>query len=233
MKKKFLALMMVMSLLAAVPAFAESAGVTAVLAEAGQAEEGFVAILTADGTVYSKLAVDSFAALAREFAIADDAEAVKIAVIPDNGEAYPYLYPDGPWKVVIFGSEIPAWYDAAAEAKVLEAFEAWKAEAYSIFDPSVILGLTNPQTIEVTAADVTEEIQAALDKWADVDSNWMVCYVRNAVPTTTQGAVGKSIANDAWNFVVNMVWTLILTILFSSVDTFFDMALKIIVLLLQ
>ena len=207
MKKSLIALILVMSLLAAVPAFAESTGIAAVLAEAGQAEEGFVAILTAGGEVYSKLAVDSFAALIREFAIPEETDAVKIAVIPDNGEAYPYLYPDSPWKVVIFDDEIPAWYDAAAEKKVMDAFEGWKAEAYSIFDPSVILGLVNPQTIEVTAADVTDEIQATLDKWSDVDSNWMVCYVRNAVPTTTQGAVGKSIANDAWNYVVNMVWT--------------------------
>ena len=208
MKKMILwILTLVMCLACLGPAWAEDAAVTAVLADAGQTEEGFVAILTADGTVYSQLAVESFAALIRDYDIPEDADLVKVAVIPDSGEAYPYLYPDGAWKVVLFGDEIPAWYDAAAEAKVLSDFEEWKKEAYSIFDPSVILSLVNPQTIEVTAADVTEEIQAALDKWADVDSNWMVCYVRNAVPTTIQGAVGKSIANDAWNYVVNMVWT--------------------------
>ncbi len=189
------------------PAWAGNANVTAVLADEGQTEEGFVAILTAEGELYTKLAVDSFAALIRDNGIAADTDMVKIAVMPDNGEAYPYLYPDGEWKLVLFGDEIPSWYDAEAEARVLSAFEDWKAEAYSIFDPSVILALVNPQTIDVTAGDVTEEIQAALDKWADVDSNWMVCYVRNAVPTTIQGAVGKSIANDAWNYVVNMIWT--------------------------
>ena len=207
MKKLLVVFILLTSLILAVSAFAEGAQVTAQLAADGQSEEGFVAILTADGTVYSQLAVDSFAALIRDFEIPEDTDMVKLAVMPDNGEAYPYLYPDGAWKIVAFGDVLPAWYDAEAEAKVLAAFEAWKAEAYSIFDPSVILSLVNPQTIDVTAADVTEDIQATLDKWADVDSNWMVCYVRNAVPTTIQGAVGKSIANDAWNYVVNMIWT--------------------------
>ena len=207
MKKLLAVFILLTSLILAVSAFAEGAQVTAQLAADGQSEEGFVAILTADGTVYSQLAVDSFAALIRDFEIPEDTDMVKLAVMPDNGEAYPYLYPDGAWKIVAFGDVLPAWYDAEAEAKVLAAFEAWKAEAYSIFDPSVILSLVNPQTIDVTAADVTEDIQATLDKWADVDSNWMVCYVRNAVPTTIQGAVGKSIANDAWNYVVNMIWT--------------------------
>ena len=207
MKKLLVVFILLTSLILAVSAFAEGAQVTAQLAADGQSEEGFVAILTTDGTVYSQLAVDSFAALIRDFEIPEDTDMVKLAVMPDNGEAYPYLYPDGAWKIVAFGDVLPAWYDAEAEAKVLAAFEAWKAEAYSIFDPSVILSLVNPQTIDVTAADVTEDIQATLDKWADVDSNWMVCYVRNAVPTTIQGAVGKSIANDAWNYVVNMIWT--------------------------
>ncbi len=208
MKKTILwTLALVLCLACTGTTWAEKANVTAVLANEGQTEEGFVAILTADGTVYSQLAVDSFAALIRDNGITADTDMVKIAVMPDNDETYPYLYPDGAWKVVLFGDEIPAWYDAEAEAKVLSAFEGWKTEAYSVFDPSVILALVNPQTIDVTAADVTEDIQATLDKWADVDSNWMVCYVRNAVPTTIQGAVGKSIANDAWNYVVNMIWT--------------------------
>ena len=204
MKKLLAVFILLTSLILAVSAFAEDAQVTAQLAADGQSEEGFVAILTADGTVYSQLAVDSFAALIRDFEIPEDTDMVKLAVMPDNGEAYPYLYPDGAWKIVAFGDVLPAWYDAEAEAKVLAAFEAWKAEAYSIFDPSVILSLVNPQTIDVTAADVTEDIQATLDKWADVDSNWMVCYVRNAVPTTIQGAVGKSIAPDACNYVANI-----------------------------
>ena len=219
MKKLLLVLVMILSLLTACGTPAEPAApaetaapsaapaeVTAVQASDGQSEEGFVAILAEDGTVYSQLAVESFSTLIKRNGLADDEHIAKVAVIPDSDDEYPYLTPDGAWKVVIFG-DIPAWYTAESEAAVLTAFEAWKAEVYTIFDPSVILSLVNPQTIEVTEADVTEEIQATLDKWADVDTNWMVCYVRNSVPTTIQSAVGKSIANDAWNYCVNMIWT--------------------------
>ena len=220
MKKLLLVLVMILSLLtacgnpaepaeSAAPSAAPTAApleVTAVQASDGQSEEGFVAILAEDGTVYSELAVESFSTLIKRNGLTDDGHIAKVAVIPDSEEEYPYLTPDGAWKVVIFG-DIPAWYTVESEAAVLTAFEAWKAEVYTIFDPSVILSLVNPQTIDVTEADVTEEIQATLDKWADVDTNWMVCYVRNSVPTTIQSAVGKSIANDAWNYCVNMIWT--------------------------
>lgn len=207
MKKLFLIFLLVLSMVIPTTVIAESADFTAVLAEAGQSEQGFVAILTADGTVYNEVAVESFNTLIQANEIPEDADFARICVVPDNGNAYPYLYPDGEWKIDICEDEIPAWYTVESEAAVLSAFEAWKADVYSIFDPSVILSLVNPQTIEVTKADVTDDIQATLDKWADVDSNWMVCYVRNSVPTTTQAAVGKSIADDAWNYVVNMIWT--------------------------
>ena len=87
MKKILSIILAIMMLLTAVSAFAEGAQVTAQLAADGQSEEGFVAILTADGTVYSQLAVDSFAALIRDFNIPEDADMVKLAVVPDNGEA--------------------------------------------------------------------------------------------------------------------------------------------------
>lgn len=206
MKKLLLVSLLVLCLAIPSIALAEAGEVTAVQAAEGQAEEGFVAVLAEDGTVYNQLGVESFSKLIKANGLTDEGSLAKLAVIPDNGNEYPYLYPDGDWKVISFG-ELPAWYGADAEGKLLAAFEGWKAEAYSIFDPSVILSLVNPQTIDVTAADVTDEIQAALDKWADTDTNWMVCYVRNGVPTTIQGAVGKSIANDAWNYCVNMIWT--------------------------
>ena len=69
MKKLLAVFILLTSLFLAVSAFAEDAQVTAQLAADGQSEEGFVAILTADGTVYSQLAVDSFTALIRDFNI--------------------------------------------------------------------------------------------------------------------------------------------------------------------
>ena len=87
MKKLLAVFILLTSLILAVSAFAEGAQVTAQLAADGQSEEGFVAILTADGTVYSQLAVDSFAALIRDFEIPEDTDMVKLAVMPDNGEA--------------------------------------------------------------------------------------------------------------------------------------------------
>lgn len=207
MKKLIPVLILFVCLLFSSLALAEGTGTTAVLASEGQNEEGFVALLAQDGTVYSRRAVESFSTLLKESGMDAEEDLVRIAVIPDSGEPYPYLYPDNEWKIFIFEDEIPSWYDTDAETAVINAFEAWKKETYGIFDPSVILSLENPQNIVVSEADVTEEIRSTLDQWADVDSNWMVCYVRNAVPTTIQSAVGKSIANSAWNYVVNMVWT--------------------------
>ena len=178
-----------------------------ILAEAGQSPEGFVALLTAEGEVIFQVGNESFESLFNSSSLSDDENVVKAAIIAASEEEYPYLYPDGEWQLVLFEEEVPSWYTQDSEAALMKAFEEWKGEVYSIFDPSVLLSLENPQLIEVSEADVTEEVQAWLNKWADIDTNWMVCYVRNAVPTTISGAVGKSLADDAWNYAVNMIWT--------------------------
>ena len=199
MKKMLGVSVLALCLVASSLVMAGEADVKAVLAESGQAPQGFVALVSPEGSVSWEMGVESFDALGAT------EDVCKVAVYPVNGEEYPYLYPDGEWQICLFEEEIPSWYDATVEAAVEEAFGEWKETAYSIFDPQVLLSQENPQTIE--AGEVSEEIQASLDKWADIDSNWMVCYVRNSVPTTIQGAVGASIANDAWNYMVNMVWT--------------------------
>ena len=184
---------------------ADDASLSYELASEDQTGADFSCIIDENGEVYWALAVSSFDKL--NAMVPDDVESAKIQVLPQNDEEYPYLYPDSEWKIFVNEAEMPSWFSDESVESITAAFEEWKAEAYSIVDVNVLLDFVNPQTIEVTEESVTDEIQEKLDKWADVDSNWMTCYVRNAVPTTTQSAVGMSIANDAWNYIVNMVWT--------------------------
>ena len=203
--KKLMSLLIALCLvLGLVPAMAD--GLEAVLAgEDTPVGADFACVIDENNNVYWQLAVSSFDRLSEQ--VPEGTASAKIEVLPQNGEAYPYLYPDGAWKIFVLESEIPAWFGDESVAKIAEAFEAWKSEVYGIVDVNVLLSFVNPQTIDVDMTGVSEETQALLDQWADTDSNWMVCYVRNSVPTTTQGAVGQSVANDAWNCIVNQVWT--------------------------
>ncbi|MCQ2501764.1 MAG: hypothetical protein MJ117_10525, partial [Lachnospiraceae bacterium] len=167
--------------------------------------QDFACLVTSDGEVIWEMAVSSFQKLADS--LPERTEYVKVQVLPDNGEKYPYLYPKSDWQMYLMEDEQPEWFTEDVTVAVQSAFEEWKAQAYAIFNPEVLLNFENPQDVEVTSDSVTEEVQALLDEWADVDGNWMTCYVRNSVPTTTQSAVGQAIANDAWNYMVNMVWT--------------------------
>ena len=106
MKKLLLVSLLVLCLAIPSIALAEAGEVTAVQAEEGQAEEGFVAVLAEDGTVYSQLGVESFSKLIKANGLTDDGSLSKLAVIPDNGNEYPYLYPDGDWKVISFTTAV-------------------------------------------------------------------------------------------------------------------------------
>lgn len=166
----------------------------------------FSLLIDENNEVYWQLAVSSFDKLASQ--VPSGTDYAKVEVLPQNGEEYPYLYPDeGEWKIFVVADKLPSWFSEDSIDAITAAFTEWKEEAYSLVDLDVLLTFSNPLEKEVNMNGVNEEIQTLLDEWAEVDSNWMTCYVRNSVPTTTQSAVGMSIANDAWNFIVNMVWT--------------------------
>lgn len=65
---------------------------------------------------------------------------------------------------------IPQWFTEEHVRKVMDAFGEWKAYIYDeILDLDVILGFTDPKTIDVTKYQdsVTPEIQALVDKFND------------------------------------------------------------------
>lgn len=165
----------------------------------------FACVISKSGEVNWEIGVTDFEKLAA--GLTDSGEYQCVEVLPDNGEEYPYLYPDGEWKMYIMDSEIADWFTEDSAAKVSAAFEEWRDKVYGILDVGVLFDIGDPQSIEVSEAAITADVQALLDDWYDVDTKWMTCNVRNSVPTTSTLAVGKSVADDAWNYVYNKLWT--------------------------
>ncbi len=169
----------------------------------------FACVIDENNEVHWKLGVSTTATYAAE-AAAEGLDYVRIEVLPEavDENDYPYLYPEErDWTIYVIAEELPEWYTDESTAAVTAAWEAWKEEAYALINVDVLLDFVTPLSFDVTEEDVTEEIQAYLDEWAEVDGHWMTCYARNAVPTTVQSAIGMSIETDAWNYIYNQVWT--------------------------
>lgn len=169
----------------------------------------FACVIDENNEVHWELGVSTTATYAAELA-AEGLDYARIEVLPEAADEsdYPYLYPEErDWTIYVIADELPAWYTDESTAAVTAAWEAWKEEAYALINVDVLLDFVTPLSFDVTEEDVTEEVQANLDEWAEVDGHWMTCYARNAVPTTVQSAIGMSIETDAWNYIYNQVWT--------------------------
>ena len=116
---------------------------------------GFVTIVTPDGQLYRDIAVDSPETLAAQSGVADQTYQI-VRFVPDNEEAYPYLYPEREWKMM-FGTvqqeeERPDWFTDEISEQAWAAFDAWKTEIYSIFDYEAVRSLSIQDTIVLSPA---------------------------------------------------------------------------------
>nr|WP_289698243.1 hypothetical protein [Enterocloster clostridioformis] len=129
--------------------------------------------------------------------------------VPDTPEDFGYLYPDDEWDMYIMEDKVPEWFTDEHVQKVMAAFADWKSYIYSdILNLDVVLSFVDPKTIDVTKYQdgVTDEIQALVDEFSDVDSKWMACYARNSVPTSTAAVVGQTIADQVWDYIYYQTW---------------------------
>ncbi|MCD7745973.1 MAG: hypothetical protein LUI13_11965 [Lachnospiraceae bacterium] len=169
----------------------------------------FACVIDENNEVYWELGVSTTSTWAADVA-AEGLDYVRVEVLPESigDDDHPYLYPDErEWTIYVIAEEYPEWFTDESSAAITSAFEEWKEEAYALIDLDVLFSFETPIGFDVAEEDVTEEIQNYLDAWAETDNHWMTCYVRNAVPTTVQAAIGMSIELDAWNYIYNQVWT--------------------------
>lgn len=161
----------------------------------------FSCVISESGEVAWKMNMTDFEKLAKR--LSDDSDYVKVEVLPQNDEAYPYLYPDSEWKMYLLEEEVPEWFNAEYAQKVQDAFEEWKEEAYSKIDLDELFHITDPRDAEVKEPD-EDDIQNMLD-WIET-YNYVSAYPRTATLDTIVNAVGSSLGYDAWNYVNETVW---------------------------
>jgi len=99
----------------------------------------FSCLVTKD-KVYWKVGVDSHDALEKEFNLnppktdkyrEDDTEIfARVEIVPNNGEKYPYLYPELDWKFKLDEDIKPIWFTNKQEKMALEAHKQWKDIIY-------------------------------------------------------------------------------------------------------
>lgn len=173
------------------------------LADTTKSPEGFMCIATSNGKIYNgKTSISSFDSIMKENNL-DDSNTVKIEIIPDNSEKYPYLYPDKNWKTLVYGKEIPSWLDTNLLTSISSSFQQWKEKVYGCIDCSELLKMTADDTINASPKDdyvLTDEDKNEFAEFVKV-YNSLYTYIRTSVKNTIDDDLGTSLSDDAWNFV--------------------------------
>lgn len=172
------------------------------LADADETVQGFVCVADKAGKVYWQAGLNSFDEVFQTFGLTDDGTYVKAFAVPDNGEDYPFLYPEKPWKGFVSGDMIPDWFTAGIQSKVSAAFKQWKEDVYSLFDYEGLRALSAYDSINAApAADyqVTAEDLAALKGFVEIEDSLLV-NSRDSVLYTVEKYCGTAIKNDISNF---------------------------------
>lgn len=161
----------------------------------------FSCVVSESGEVAWKMNMTNFGKLANR--LTNGGSYAKVEVLPQNNEAYPYLYPDSEWKMFILEEQIPTWFTDIHAQKVMDAFEDWKAEAYGTIDLDKLFHLSDPRNVPI--AEPTEQDIANFHKWIDTYS-YVSAFPRTAIQDTLRNAAGPSLASDAWNYVSETMW---------------------------
>ncbi|MDD3794576.1 MAG: hypothetical protein PHE06_01160 [Lachnospiraceae bacterium] len=165
------------------------------------ADADFSCIISESGEVVWKMNVTTFDKLAKD--LPEESNYIKVEVLPQSEEAYPYLYPDSEWKLFILEDQVPEWFTDEYKEKVMAAFEEWKEEAYSKIDLDALFHIADPRNAQAKEP-AEEEISTMID-WIDT-YNYVSAYPRTATLDTVVSAVGTSLGHDAWNYVSDTVW---------------------------
>lgn len=161
----------------------------------------FSCVISEDGEVSWKMNMTNFEKLAKE--LPEGSRYVRVEVLPQSEDAYPYLNPDCEWKMFLLEDSIPEWFTADHAQKVNDAFEEWKEQAYSKIDLDALFHLADPRDAEVK--EPSEDDIASMLEWIDT-YNYVSAYPRTATLDTIVNAVGSSLGHDAWNYVNDTLW---------------------------
>jgi hypothetical protein len=154
----------------------------------------FSCLVTKD-KVYWKVGVDSHDALEKEFNLnppktdkyrEDDTEIfARVEIVPNNGEKYPYLYPELDWKFKLDEDIKPIWFTNKQEKMALEAHKQWKDIIYQ-FNYKETRNPFNP--LNVRKHKPTKSDLLLLKEWDSVGDS-----VRDSVWDSVWDSVGVSV----------------------------------------
>ncbi len=157
--------------------------------------EAFSCVVSQGGKVYWQPGTDSCEELIKIFKL-DDGKTIyaKVHIVPDNNKAYPYLYPDEPWKLVIDETTVPSWLTQEDKDAAWAAFSEWKKIVYQFDYAKALHPFNNPVAAkqhEPTTGDL-----ANLKEWATV---WNALKASNS-------SVGASATATVWKAVGSCIW---------------------------
>ncbi len=172
-------------------------------ADSDSKAEGFVCVVSSEGTVFSDIGKETFAQILSANNLADDDKILKVAVVPDNTETYPYLYPEKDWKALFFAEDAPDWFTDAFQLNVQTAFETWKQTVYGCFDYTAVRELTADSTLSKSPDDTYTASDEDIRNFREyININNSLCtYIKTSVNDTIESAVGSSVAGNVWNYV--------------------------------
>ena len=173
--------------------------------------KGFACVVAKDGNVYSEVGIDSCDELVSLNNL-QNGSYVKIEIIPDNTEKYPYLHPDGPWRMVIDSEADASWLTDANKKAALKAFKTWKNKAYDfnrdgVFDFDTDLAplmtfndITKVNSPDLQPEDVSSEAKGFFYELvsASVDNGRVGAKYRTAKPEPSGGRGGYSRPERRW-----------------------------------
>lgn len=165
-------------------------------------ERGFVCLVTQECEIYWEKGVETFEDLMEINGLTEEDNIAKVWMYPNNGEAYPYLYPEGEWEMRFFEDQTPEWFGEDQEAIIETAFEEWKSEVYN-FDYEAVRNLTADDTINAAPGEgyeVSEEDISAFLQYIYLE-NSLCTYIKTSVNDTIVVETGAAVASDVWNYV--------------------------------
>lgn len=170
-------------------------------------EQGFICIVTEDGALHWDASVDNFDRLFAVSKVEEAAGYVRVEVVPDNGEAYPYLYPEKDWKLLVYEEKAPEWLTEDMKASGMEALEEWKKTVYATFDYEAFREMTAADTVAAAPGEgyePTDEELAAFREYVVLEDS-LCTFLKTSVNDTLAAAYGPAIAADIWNYMNNSV----------------------------
>jgi len=177
----------------------------------------FSCIVTNNGKVFWEIGIDSHDDLISLFNINDNNDGidyVKIEIIPNQNNDYPYLYPNDEWNLHIIDKVTRLSLEEEYKQTAWKAWATWKKQVYQ-FNLQEVLNPTNPFKME-KCVPLQQDI-LMLKEWVGIMSSFMQSNVGNSVGKSVFASVGASIGNEVLHSIRVRVSDIILAGVLASV----------------